>query len=91
MKPLAKNVPAKSEWLFEDDLNKRIYTISSTNTALTASSRAYYYYYKYLAKQVAINDAMVQKTSKLPGWDLLKGRGGQQSRARGFTETRRCK
>ena len=46
MKSLAKNVPAKSEWLFGDDLNKRIITISSVNTALTANIRPYYQYYK---------------------------------------------
>ena len=32
-KSLAKNVLAKSEWYFGDDLNKSINTISSTNTA----------------------------------------------------------
>ena len=37
IRPLAKNVPVKSEWLFGDDLNKRINTISSTNAARTAS------------------------------------------------------
>ena len=37
MKPLAKNVLARSEWLFGDDLNKRINAISSRNNALTAS------------------------------------------------------
>ena len=31
-KSLAKNVPAKLEWYFGDDLNKSINTISSTNT-----------------------------------------------------------
>ena len=34
MKPLTKNIPEKSEWPFGDDLDKRINTISSTNTAL---------------------------------------------------------
>ena len=33
-KSLAKNVPAKSEWYFGDDLNKIINKISSTNTRI---------------------------------------------------------
>ena len=46
MKSLAENVPAKSEWLFGDDLNKIIITISSVNTALTANIRPHYQYDK---------------------------------------------
>ena len=42
----------------------------------------------WVAKQVAINNTMVQKTPKLPGGALLKGRGDQQSKATGSTETR---
>ena len=34
MKPFTKNVPVKSEWPFGDDLNKRINTISSTNSGV---------------------------------------------------------
>ena len=45
----------------------------------------------WVAKQVTINNTMVQKTPKLPGGALLEGRGGQQSRATGSTETRQCK
>ena len=55
MKPLATNVPAKSEWLFGDDLNKRINTISSTNTALTTSIRPHYQYYKYQGSKTGSN------------------------------------
>ena len=51
IKSLAKNGRAKSEekWprLFGDDFNKRINTISSTNTALTASFRPCYQYDKH--------------------------------------------
>ena len=55
VKPLAKNVPAKSEWLFGDDLNKRIKTIISTNTALTDSIRPYYQYDKYQGSKTGSN------------------------------------
>ena len=47
IKSFAKNGRAKSEWLFGDDFNKRINTISSTNTALTASIRPCYQYDKH--------------------------------------------
>ena len=91
MKPLAKNVPGKSEWLFGDDLNKRINALSSTNTAFTAGIAHITCMISIrIAKQVAINNTKVQKTLKLPGGVLLKGRGSQ-SRATGFTETRQCK
>ena len=43
------------------------------------------------AKQVAINNITAQKTPKLLGEALLKGRGGQRSRPTGSTETRQCK
>ena len=52
---MAKNGPAKSEWLFGDDLNKRINTKSSTNTAVTASSCPYYPYDKYLGSKTGSN------------------------------------
>ena len=35
MRPLATNVPAVSQWLFGDDLNKRIAQISSMNNGLS--------------------------------------------------------
>ena len=35
MRPLATNVPAGSQWLFGDDLNKRIAQISRMNNALS--------------------------------------------------------
>ena len=55
MKPLTKNGPAKSEWLFGDDLNKRINTISSTNTAITASICPHYQYDKYQGTKTGSN------------------------------------
>ena len=33
MQPLTKNVPLESEWLFGNDLSKRINQLNSTNTA----------------------------------------------------------
>ena len=66
MESLEKNVPAKLEWLFGEDLNKRINTISSTSTAPTASIRPHVISIR-VAKQVAINNTMVQNTPKLPG------------------------
>ena len=41
MSPFAKNVPAKLQSLFRNDPNKRIRTIGTTNTALTARIRQY--------------------------------------------------
>ena len=69
MKPLAKNVPGKSKWLFGDDLNKKINKISSTNTALITHIISMIII--MVAKHVAINTTMVQKTLKLPGGVLL--------------------
>ena len=66
MESLEKNVPAKLEWLFGEDLNKRINTISSTSTAPTATIRPYMISIR-VAKQVTINNTMVQNTPKLPG------------------------
>ena len=43
-----------------------------------------------VAKQLAINNTTVQKTPKLPGGALLKGRDGQKSRTTVSTETRQC-
>ena len=34
MQPLTKNVPPESEWLFGNDLSKRINQLNSMNTAL---------------------------------------------------------
>ena len=39
MRPLATYVPAGSQWLFGDDLNKRIVHISSMNNALSLSNQ----------------------------------------------------
>ena len=38
MQPLAKNVPPESEWLFGNELSKRINQLNSTNTALIKTS-----------------------------------------------------
>ena len=40
MRPLATNVPAELQWLFGDDLNKRIAQISSMNNAFSQSFRS---------------------------------------------------
>ena len=40
MRPLATNVPAGSQWLFGDDLNKRIAQISSMNNALSQTFKS---------------------------------------------------
>ena len=55
IRPLAKNVPVKSEWLFGDDLNKRINAISSTNAARTASICPNYKYEKYQGSKTVGN------------------------------------
>ena len=41
LKPLADNVPSDSQWLFGDDLSKRISEINNMNSALTQSFRPY--------------------------------------------------
>ena len=69
MKPLTKSVSAKSEWLFGDDLNKRINTISSLNTALTANIRPYYQYDKYQGSKAGRNQQHYgSKFKKLPNF-----------------------
>ena len=70
MKPLTKSVSAKSEWLFGDDLNKRINTISSLNTALTANIRPYYQYDKYQGSKAADRNQQHygSKFKKLPNF-----------------------
>ena len=40
MRALATNVPAEVQWLFGDDLNKKIAQISSMNNALSQSFRS---------------------------------------------------
>ena len=91
MKPLAKNVPAKSEWLFGDDLNKRINTISiQILHSLLVFAHITGMINIRVAKQVAINSTMVQKAPKLPGGALIKERRGR-SRAPGSTKTRQRK
>ena len=52
---LAKNVPAESEWLVGDDLNKRINTIKNLNIALTANICPYYQYGKYQGSKTGSN------------------------------------
>ena len=42
MQPLTKNVPPESEWLFGNDLSKRIKQLNSTNTALIKTSISSY-------------------------------------------------
>ena len=49
------NVPAKSEWLFIDDMNNRINTVSSKNTALTANLHPHYQYDKYQGSKTGRN------------------------------------
>ena len=74
IKPLAKNVPAKSKWLFGDDLNKIIIQLAVkilhsllifANIISMVSIR--------VTKQVLINTSTVQKTPKLPRRVFLKG------------------
>ena len=40
MRPVATNVPPGSQWLFGDDLNKRIAQISSMNNALSQTLKS---------------------------------------------------
>ena len=41
LKPLADKVPSVSQWLFGDDLSKRISEINNMNSTLTQSFRSY--------------------------------------------------
>ena len=82
MKPLAKNVPAKSEWLFGDNLNKRINTISSTSTALTACICPYYQYDKYQGSKTGSNQQHYgSKNSQTSRRGSAQGKRWPQSRA----------
>ena len=53
MQPLAKNVPPESEWLFGNELSKRINQLNSTNTVLIKTSVSLYSWKNniYLFKQ----------------------------------------
>ena len=42
LKLLAENIPSESQWLFGDDLNKRIREINNMNNALTQPFRSYH-------------------------------------------------
>ena len=41
LKPLAENAPSESQWLFGDDLSKRINQINNMNSALIQPFRSY--------------------------------------------------
>ena len=69
MKTLTKNVPAKSECLFGNDLNKRINTINSIDTALTANIFPHYQYDKCQGSKAGINQQNYgSKFKKLPNF-----------------------
>ena len=81
MQPLAKNVPPECEWLFGNDLSKRINQLSSMNTALIETSvgkitDTYSNNSSHEHQQSAL-----QKTCILPGGTLLKGRDSKNLRA----------
>ena len=66
MRSLATNVPGGSQWLFGDDLNKRIDQISSMNSSLTNRVGII-----TVVHQHTINNIKGQKTTSPPGGALL--------------------
>ena len=94
MQPLTKNAPSECEWLFGNDLSKRINQLNSMNSALIKTSIS-----SYSGKNTrySLNNQhqghqhlqpTLQKTCSLPGWALLKGRDGSDSRATDLPETK---
>ena len=79
LKPLADNVPSDSQWLFGDDLSKRISEINNMNSALTQSFRSYqqnngrYYNNSSHSGYLYSSQQKMKKTSCLPRGAELKG------------------
>ena len=77
MEQLTKNIPSESEWLFGNDLTKRINQLNSTNTALIKTSISSYsgkntrYSSKQSASRPSTSHPTLQKTCSLPGGALL--------------------
>ena len=72
MRPLATNVPAVSQWLFGDDLNKRIAQISSIMVYLRPSNQITNRVgIITVVHQHTINNIKGQKTTNPPGGALL--------------------
>ena len=87
MQPLAKNVPPECEWLFGNDLSKRINQLNSMNTALIKTSvrkitDTYSNNSSHQHQQSALRISnQHSKTCILPGGALLKGRDRQNLKA----------
>ena len=80
MKQPNENVPAESELLFGDDLNKRISQINNTNSALAKPAfRPNQNSGRYNKNQAAYNTTSNQKTDIPPGGALLQEEGETSS------------
>ena len=85
MKQLTKNVPAESELLFGDDLNKRISQINNTNSALAKpafrpNQNSGRYNKNQAPYNTTSNNHQQSKNGYPPGRALLQGEG-ETSRA----------
>ena len=91
MQALAKDVPSDSEWLFGDDLNKRINNIRRTGSAITNPS---YQNNNTSSRTTEVLQLVVkikiQKPFSLPGGALLKRRV-RKSRPTNSTASKKCK
>ena len=81
MQPLTKKVPPESEWLFGNDLSKRIDQLNSTNTALIKTSIS-----SYSGKNTRYSSK--QSTSR-PSASATNTPKNLQSSRRGFAQGKR--
>ena len=96
MKQLTKNVPAESELLFGDDLNKRISQINNTNSALAKPAfRPNQNSGRYNKNQVPYNTTsnnhQQSKNGYPPGRALVQGEGETSRATTGTTGTKLSK
>ena len=82
MQPLTKKVPPESEWLFGNDLSKRIDQLNSTNTALIKTSIS-----SYSGKNTRYSSK--QSTSSRPSTSATKTPKNLQSSRRGSSQGKR--
>ena len=96
MKQLTKNVPAESELLFGDDLNKRISQINNTNSALAKpafrpNQNSGRYNKNQAPYNTTSNNHQQSKNGYPPGRALLQGEGETSRATTGTTGTKLSK
>ena len=68
MQALAKDVPSDSEWLFGDDLNKRINNIRRTGSAVTSPSYQNQYHFQSYNRGTATGNQNQNPKTLQPSW-----------------------